>query len=134
MTVAINGSTKVIKIFDTSKHECQKDSPAPKFYSVKDPVYVAACGIGENALTRRTYNFMGAISYPLYITHYPVMYLFYAWLIDRQLYTFAQTWPVVIGVVAVNIAIAWLLLKFYDEPVRRWLTSCSSLTVSEVGK
>lgn len=97
-------------------------------------VYVAACGIGENALTRRTYNFMGAISYPLYITHYPVMYLFYAWLIDRQLYTFAQTWPVVIGVVAVNIAIAWLLLKFYDEPVRRWLTSRSSLTVSKIAK
>lgn len=38
IVVAINGSTKVIKIFDTSKPECQKDSPAPKFYSVKDPI------------------------------------------------------------------------------------------------
>lgn len=42
MTVAINGSTKVIKIFDTSKPECQKDSPAPKFYSVKDPLRTLA--------------------------------------------------------------------------------------------
>lgn len=49
------------------------------------------------------------------------MYIFYAWLIDNELYTFAEIWPMAIVVYAGSIALAYLCLKLYDEPVRKWL-------------
>ena len=74
-----------------------------------------------NNFTTKLCKFLGDISYPLYIVHYPVMYLFYSWLIDNELYTLGETWPVVILVMTVNIALAYACLKLYDEPVRKRL-------------
>lgn len=85
-------------------------------------VWFAAAGTLKNSVSQRVCRFLGDISYPLYIVHYPVMYLFYSWLIDEKCYTLGQTWHVVILVFAVNITLAYACLKLYDEPVRRWLT------------
>ena len=74
-----------------------------------------------NSFTTKLCKFLGDISYPLYIVHYPVMYLFYSWLIDNELYTLGATWPVVLLVMATNIALAYACLKLYDEPVRKLL-------------
>ncbi len=67
-------------------------------------------------------KFLGDISYPLYITHYPVMYLFYSWLIEKRLYTLSETWPAVILAIALSITIGYLSMRFYETPVRRWLS------------
>ena len=80
----------------------------------------AAANITNN-FTTKICKFLGDISYPLYIVHYPVMYLFYSWLIDNKLYTLGETWQVVILVMVVNIALAYACLKLYDEPVRKRL-------------
>ena len=80
----------------------------------------AAANITNN-FTTKICKFLGDISYPLYIVHYPVMYLFYSWLIDNELYTLGETWQVVILVMVVNIALAYACLKLYDEPVRKRL-------------
>ena len=85
-------------------------------------VWLAASGETTGKLSSAFCKFLGDISYPLYIVHYPVMYLFYAWLIENKLYTLGETWHVVILVFAINIALAYACLKLYDEPVRRWLT------------
>ena len=85
-------------------------------------VWLAASGETTNKISSAFCKFLGDISYPLYIVHYPVMYLFYAWLIENKLYTLGETWHVVIMVFAINIALAYACLKLYDEPVRRWLT------------
>ncbi|MBR2931572.1 MAG: acyltransferase [Rikenellaceae bacterium] len=85
-------------------------------------VWLAASGETTDKISSRVCQFLGDISYPLYIVHYPVMYLFYAWLIENQLYSLSATWPVVIMVFAINITLAYACLKLYDEPVRRWLT------------
>lgn len=85
-------------------------------------VWLTASGETTNKFSSTICKFLGDISYPLYIVHYPVMYLFYAWLIKNKLYTLGETWPVVIMVFAINIALAYACLKLYDEPVRRWLT------------
>nr|WP_286155837.1 hypothetical protein [Parabacteroides goldsteinii] len=53
--------------------------------------------------------------------HYPAMYLFYAWLIKHRFFTLADTWPVAIGVCLWNILFAYICLKVYDEPIRKWL-------------
>ncbi len=85
-------------------------------------VWFAASGSLENIVSKKVCKFLGDISYPLYIVHYPVMYLFYAWLIDNKLYNLSDTWQMVIIVFATNITLAFACLKLYDEPVRRWLT------------
>ena len=84
-------------------------------------IWFGAAANITNAFTTKICKFLGDISYPLYIVHYPVMYLFYSWLIKNELYTLGETWQVVILVMAVNIALAYACLKLYDEPVRRRL-------------
>ncbi|MDE7122776.1 MAG: acyltransferase, partial [Alistipes sp.] len=83
-------------------------------------VWLAASGRTTDRTSSRICRFLGDISYPLYIVHYPFMYLFYAWL-WREGLTFQQTWPVAVGLFFGNIALAYVCLKCYDEPVRRWL-------------
>ena len=87
-------------------------------------VWIGACGTASGA-TGKANTFLGNLSYPLYIVHYPIMYIFYAWLIKNDIYTFAGCWTVALLVIASSIALAWICLKFYDEPVRRWLSKRS---------
>ncbi len=84
-------------------------------------VWIGASGSTTDKSSTKVCKFLGDISYPLYVIHYPFMYLFYAWLIKNQLFTFNQTWQVALGVYAWNILIAYLCLKFYDEPIRKYL-------------
>ena len=72
-------------------------------------------------------KYLGDLSYPLYIVHYPVMYLFYKWLIETGHYTLASCWPAVIIVLCTSIALAALCLKFYDEPLRRRLAQKANM-------
>ena len=85
-------------------------------------VWLAASGNMAGKVSHKVCKFLGDLSYPLYIVHYPVMYLFYSWLIENKLYTLGETWSVVILVFAVNITLAYTCLKLWDEPVRRWLS------------
>ncbi len=83
-------------------------------------VYLGASGKTSGKASEKLCRFLGDISYPLYMVHYPFMYLFYAW-VWKNGYTFSQTWMVAIGLFMGNIVMAYLLLKIYDEPVRRAL-------------
>ena len=83
---------------------------------------LGASGKTTDNLTAGVSKFLGNISFPVYIVHYPLMYLFYSWLIENKLYTFGETWQIALIVMAGSVVIAWLCLKFYDEPVRKWLT------------
>lgn len=85
-------------------------------------VWIGACGITTDRHSTRIYNFLGDISFPLYIIHYPFMYYYYAWLIDKQLFTLGQTWPEALITCGVSILVAWLCLKTYDISLRKWLT------------
>ena len=85
-------------------------------------VWFGASGTTNSKSSTKLCNFLGDISYPLYIIHYPIMYLFYAWLIDNKLYTLSETWPTVILVLATSIVLAYACLKLYDEPIRRKLS------------
>ena len=85
-------------------------------------VWLAASGKTTDTASTRICRFLGDISYPLYIVHYPLMYAFYRWLIKTEQYTLQETWYVALAVVVSSIVLAWLCLKIYDEPVRKWLT------------
>ena len=79
----------------------------------------AGSGLTGHASTRLC-KFFGAISYPLYITHYPLIYVYTAWVTSKKI-------PASTGAAAgvllliLAVAIAYACLKLYDEPTRAWL-------------
>jgi len=85
-------------------------------------VYIGASGKTTDMYTRRICNFLGDISYPLYMVHYPFIYLYYAWVKNHHL-TFSESLPGAAGVVTGSIVLAYICLKWYDTPVRKYLTN-----------
>lgn len=84
-------------------------------------VWMGASGTTTDTKSTRVCQFLGDISYPVYMIHYPIMYLFYAWLIDNKLYTLRETGWVATAIFVGCIVLAYLALKLYDEPLRRYL-------------
>lgn len=84
-------------------------------------LWIGASGTTTDKKSTQICKFLGDISYPIYVIHYPFMYLFYAWLIKNQLFTLGETWQVALCVYTWNILFAYLCLKLYDEPVRKYL-------------
>jgi peptidoglycan/LPS O-acetylase OafA/YrhL len=69
----------------------------------------------------RLCKFSGRLSYPLYITHIPFVYVLANFTSTRhpgKLVVLA--WIFI--VLPLAITVAWLALKYLDEPVRAWLT------------
>lgn len=66
--------------------------------------------------------FLGKLSYPLYMTHYAVMWIFASYYTTyKPGFTLLVT--IIIGGTALLIGFASLIMKFYDSPVRAYLTS-----------
>jgi peptidoglycan/LPS O-acetylase OafA/YrhL len=86
---------------------------------------IVAIGAGEKSVqgtSVRIARFFGDLSFPLYITHYPLIYLYTVWVIDNQVAPGPGAfWGCALVITAV--AIAYVSLKWYDEPVRRWLSA-----------
>ena len=85
---------------------------------------VVALGAGDTVrgvFSTKLCKFFGDISYPLYITHYPLIYIYTAW-VSRE-HTAGTPAAVGYGVLLflLAVAIAYACLKLYDEPVRAWL-------------
>ena len=85
-------------------------------------VWIGASGKTTDKHSTQICKFSGDISFPLYAVHYPVMYLFYSWLIENKYYTFEEVWPMALIVYMGSILLAYLCLKCYDEPIRKWLS------------
>ena len=66
-------------------------------------------------------KWLGEISYPIYITHYPLIYLQMDWVAQHPDAPLWQHITVGAGTVFMAIILAWGLLKAYDLPVREWL-------------
>lgn len=84
-------------------------------------LWIGASGTTTDKQSTKICKFLGDISYPVYVIHYPIMYLFYAWLIKNQLYTLGETWEVALFVYVLSVVLAYLCLKLYDEPIRKYL-------------
>lgn len=84
-------------------------------------VLLAASGKTTDKVTTGICKFLGDISYPLYMVHYLFIYLYYAWVKNEGL-TFDQSLLGAAAVVVGSIVLAYLCLKLYDEPVRKYLT------------
>jgi peptidoglycan/LPS O-acetylase OafA/YrhL len=84
-------------------------------------VYSGASGLVKDVAQQRICKFLGDISYPLYMVHYPLVYFYVAWISNNKGVTLEQAWPYALLVLSGSIALAYAALKWYDEPVRKWL-------------
>lgn len=83
-------------------------------------VYLGASGTVKGKYSESLCKFLGDISYPIYITHYPIIYIYTGWVFDGKL-SIRDTYPVALLVFGGCILLAYGSLKLYDEPVRQWL-------------
>lgn len=83
-------------------------------------IILLGSGSAVSGIARLICKWMGKLSYPIYITHYPFIYLYYHW-IEYQHPDRNQL--IVVGLLMLIgfVLIAWLALRLYDEPVRKWL-------------
>jgi len=84
-------------------------------------VAIGAAQSGVDGLSVKIARFFGALSYPLYITHYPLIYIYTGWVVDHKIPP-AQGAVLAVGVFLTAILIAFLCLKLYDAPARTWLS------------
>lgn len=84
-------------------------------------VLAGAGSVTRSKFSTKVCKWLGELSYPLYITHYPFMYMQMAWF--RQ-HRDAPLWMHIalnLGVIVISIITAWCVYKTYDIPVREWL-------------
>jgi peptidoglycan/LPS O-acetylase OafA/YrhL len=84
-------------------------------------VWLGAGGVVTRRFASRICKFFGDISYPLYITHYPFIYIFTGWVSNHKGVGFAKAFPYMLATYAGALIVAYAALKLYDEPVRKWL-------------
>ncbi|WP_207512888.1 acyltransferase family protein [Longitalea luteola] len=81
--------------------------------------------LGAGAVTQKTTRalcrFSGKISYPLYMVHYPFIWVFMSYVEKHKPAMDTVTWIIVIGTILL-LLLAYLTMKYVDEPVRKWLT------------
>lgn len=84
-------------------------------------VFIGSSGSIKGEFMQRTCNFLGNISYPIYIVHYPFVYVFYAW-VENNNVPLEKAWPVGIVTFITSIVVSYLAMKYYDIPFRKWLS------------
>ncbi len=83
-------------------------------------VWLGAGGKVSGKKASKVCKFLGDISYPIYITHFPLVCIYMAWVTNGNR-TLEESWPYGLLVVVTAIFMAYGLMKFFDLPVREWL-------------
>lgn len=84
-------------------------------------VYIGASGVVHNQTEHKICKLLGDLSYPLYMTHYVLVYFYVAWVSNHSGITLRQAWPYALLTFSGAIVVAYASLKLYDEPARAWL-------------
>lgn len=82
---------------------------------------VLAMGAGSGG-GGRLCRLLGELSFPVYIMHFPLVYMQMAWVKAHASAPIAQHIVVSVSVFILAFAIAWAAYKLYDIPVREWLS------------
>ena len=85
---------------------------------------IVSMGAGSRVAGARSVavcTFLGEISFPLYITHYPLGYMQMAWVAGNPDAPLGTGIFVNVAIFLLAVGLAWACLKLYDLPVREWL-------------
>ena len=85
---------------------------------------IVAMGAGSSVSGSRSVavcTFLGEISYPLYITHYPLIYLQMAWAAQHPDLPASTHVCVCVSIFILAVGLAYASQRLYDRPVREWL-------------
>ena len=85
-------------------------------------VYFVASDTAVTTFTNRLCKWLGKLSYSLYMVHYPFIYAYYAWVKNNN-FTFENAVYGALAVVIGSVVLAYLVLKYYDEPLRKRLSA-----------
>ena len=66
-------------------------------------------------------KFLGKISFPIYITHYPLIYMQMSWVEHHKDAPIGTHIFVAVCIFLLAIALAYAALRLYDLPIREWL-------------
>ena len=85
--------------------------------------FIVSLGAGSKITGRsaKICDKLGQLSYPLYITHYPLIYFQISWAKIHHDAPLSMHIAVAVSVFILAIALAWAALKLYDLPIRAWL-------------
>ncbi|MBD1395261.1 acyltransferase family protein [Mucilaginibacter glaciei] len=87
------------------------------------PLLVAlGAGAALSPSLEKLCKFSGDISYPLYMTHYAVIWMFAGYYAKYKPDATHLTYIIIISMILL-VGIAWLVMVFYDMPLRRYLSS-----------
>ena len=85
--------------------------------------FLVALGAGAvlNPAHQGVCRLSGQLSYPLYITHYFVLWAFGNYYGQVQPSNQTLAW-VIPSLIIIQVLVAYLAMKFYDLPIRKWLS------------
>lgn len=86
-------------------------------------IWLGARGQVREGFPHKALGGLGGISYPLYAIHYPFIYLYIGWIGSGKHPFGPYEWCTPVAIAVICIILAALCLKFYDLPVRKWLSS-----------
>ena len=84
-------------------------------------VVMGAGEVEENTKIIKLCQFLGNFSYPLYISHYPVIYCHIGWYNFHRNDRIFNKIVVSVGCFMILLFNTYALIKLYDEPIRKWL-------------
>jgi peptidoglycan/LPS O-acetylase OafA/YrhL len=90
---------------------------------------IVSLGAGASVTPRieRLCRFSGDMSYPLYMTHYGVIWIWGDYAAKHHLAS-TSLWTAIALGVCIMVAFAWAVLRGYDEPIRRYLSAKHRIT------
>jgi peptidoglycan/LPS O-acetylase OafA/YrhL len=94
----------------------------PAFAIIYFPLIIAL-GAGAEISTglRKLCRFSGDISYPLYMVHYPFLWVLYSYM-QKEKTTMDQMKIIIPVGMVLLICFAWIIMKFADEPIRKYFS------------
>jgi peptidoglycan/LPS O-acetylase OafA/YrhL len=78
-------------------------------------------GSGLSSQWKKVCRFSGNISYPLYMTHYAAIWIFGNYYTSKKPPVEDLPYIIMPGII-IMVLIAYVVMVFYDIPVRRYLT------------
>lgn len=86
---------------------------------------IVCIGAGSSEMGGKSFRvckFLGDISYPLYVTHYPLVYLQMSFATTHADAPLGVHVMVAVSLFLIAVGMAYAFLKLYDLPLRKWLS------------